>query len=441
MHLIKRYRKLLLILLLTVGVVCSCCSCATTSATSFDGTQPKPDSLTQKLFSEDYDAVLCMTLSTASACETSDTICRSYSRCVNERLSDSVITRHEWLEMLFDALDIEVTSGLDYYYTRFVDRNYFDGTDHVLTAVDKGVIGPGGTELDPDAAATRQYVSTTLVNAAGYNFKHKLTCKDAGIVKDKKQAATSLYLEYLTLDENGMFNPYKAITESEAQYIAGELENLRKLKGKSLLTFGDSIMHGDGNDFIGIADLVAQRYMMKSKDYSKGGATFGYAKKRQQISNQILAAISEHETADVILIDGGTNDMHKVKAGSVSEDFNYGEHGRVDYASGMEYAFGLLKDNYPNTPVVYIRAHDMVYTNEANELYYGSLALKICDKWDVNTIDMFADSEFDGHDAEIVKKYTVATDRRPNGDSVHPNKDGYYKFYIPMVVSKILELV
>lgn len=441
MHLVKRYRKLLLILLLTVGVICSCCSCATTSATSYDSPQSATDSLSQKLSQENYGSVLSITLSQADICDTSNTICRGYSRYVDEHLSSMVITRHEWLEILFDALDIEVTSELDYYYTRFTDRDFFDGKDYVMTAVDKGIIGPGGTKLDPNAMATRQYVSTTLVNAAGYNFKHKLVCKDKKLVKDKKQAATSLYLEYLKLDENGMFNPYKGITDSEVQYIAGELKNLNKLKGKTILSFGDSIMHGDGNDFIGIADLIAQRYMMKSKDYSKGGATFGYAEKRQQISNQILAAISDHETADVILIDGGTNDMHKVKAGSMADDFNYGSHGRVDYASGMEYAFGLLKDNYPDVPAIYIRAHDMVYTNEANELYYGSLALNICDKWNISTVDMFTDSDFDGHDADIQKKYTVATDRRPYGDSVHPNKDGYYKFYIPMVVNNILELV
>ncbi len=442
MQLFKRYYKILLILLLTVGVVCSCCSCATTSATSHNNTQQKSTAQSKTItIINDGAKALDSMIGTIGFCDDAYDICKGYSRWLDTSLSGDVITRYEWLVMLFDALDIDVTYGLDYSYSRFVDKDFFDGNEYFMTAIEKNILGPGGKEFDPNTVATRQYVSTTLVNAAGYNLNHKLICNDKKIVKDKKQAATSLYLSYLELDSDGNFNPYTAITDDETQYITSELEILKQLKGKTIMSFGDSIMHGDGNNMIGIADLLSQRYMMKAKDYSKGGATFGYAQNRQQISNQILYAIQKHQSADVILINGGTNDMHKVNAGSISGDFDYGVHGRVDYASGMEYAFGLLQDNYPNVPVVYIRAHDMVYANEANEIHYGLLALDICEKWSINTVDMFNDSDFDGHDKDIQKKYTVGTKSRPDGDSVHPTKDGYVRFYLPLVTEKILELV
>ena len=83
----------------------------------------------------------------------------------------------------------------------------------------------------------------------------------------------------------------------------------------------------------------------------------------------------------------------------------------------------------------------MEYGIERNELHFGTLALDICEKWDVEAADIYNLSGFDGHDDYMRSVYTVHTKRFPSGDSIHPNRLGYYKYYIPKVSEKTAQLL
>ena len=107
----------------------------------------------------------------------------------------------------------------------------------------------------------------------------------------------------------------------------------------------------------------------------------------------------------------------------------------------MEYALGLIKDNFPHTPLLYIRAHDMEFSLERNELHYGKKAIDICEKWKVDTVDIFDDTDFNTHDKDMRNKYTLHSKLCLNGDSVHPNRMGYYKYYIPLTATKAAEVL
>ncbi len=447
MHQSKRRMLLIsIILLLLVGVVFSCCSCAVqVYANSVEKTQREAvNKYVCDVCYTSLDDCTDVLFDVLSDCETNDNtldVINGYSSFLDSTFSGSVVTRGEWLKALMDTLSVDVDSGNTEKFDYFVDKDYFSSNDYFITAVRNGILGPGGDRFGSYSAATRQYVSTTLVNAVGYPKIYKLNCADYNIVEDKAHVGVAVQLGYFELDENNCFNPYDLVTQEQVDFIVAELLKLNELEGKTILSFGDSIMHGDGNNFDGIADLMAQRYMMTAIDYSKGGSTFGKVANREQISNQILTAIKKHETADIIFINGGTNDMRKVAPGVISDDFRYGKHGREDFASGMEYALGLLKDNYPDIPVLYVRAHDMEYGIERNELHFGNLALHICEKWDVSVADIFSESEFNAHDEQIKSVYTVHTKLFKNGDSIHPNRVGYQKFYLPLVSEKTIEIL
>lgn len=447
MHQSKRSLLLILvILLLLVGVVCSCCSCAiqiNASTVKLDELKAKNRYVADVVYGgvDDCEKVLTDVLSGDYISEVNYTALKGYSNFLDSKFSSSVVTRRDWLKSLLPAVGVNVSFGNSDEFDRFVDKDYFDNSEYFITAIKNGILGSGGSAFDSYCAVTRQYVSTTLVNAVGYPTSYKLSCSDYSIIEDKAQAATAVYLGYFELDEYNCFNPYNTVTDEQVEFILSELEMLNRLKGYTVMSFGDSIMHGDGNNFEGIADILQQRYMMKAIDYSKGGSTFGKVENREQISNQILSAVKMHEEADVILINGGTNDMRKVAPGVIADDFEYGRHGRDDFASGMEYALGLLRDNYPDTPVLYVRAHDMEYGIERNELHFGTLALDICEKWEVEYADIFSLSGFDGHDEEMKSIYTVHTKLCANGDSIHPNRLGYHKFYIPIVSEKTAQLL
>ena len=412
--------KLILVLMLLVGVVCSCCSCVVQINAAVD---TKEDTSEKALKSADDTGVYG---------DYND-----YDAWVDSRLSDNIITRAEWLELLFDAVDIEIRDDLWYKYFDFQDIDSSANNDVLMTAVDLGIVSGSNKVFGAEVVATRQYVATSLVNALGYDMSHNLDCTDADEVKDKNQVATAVYLGFLQLDDHGCFNTYHEITPGEVRFILAQLKIKNDLEGKYIVSFGDSIMHGDGNYRVGIAQLIADRYMMSYTDYSIGGATFAHVEGKDQISNQILSAIQNREQPDIILINGGTNDMRRASAGQISDDFEYGVCGRETFASGMEYAFWLLKTHFPTVPVVYVRAHDMVCVYETNELHYGSMAVSICDRWDICVADVFSDTGFDCHDDDIRYLYTAHINGYYWGDSIHPNRQGYYKYYLPLIVEKM----
>ena len=443
MQFFKNNLKKLIILMLTVGVACSCCSCAVNSkaVTNDETLEPYITDVQKTDVVIECDKALSNIHATYELSDDAYTVCKGYSFWLDDEMSRDGITRLEWITSLLTALDIEAYEFVDDSYSRFGDKDYFEGSEYFVAAIENKILGAGGTQFGPNTLATRQYVSTTLVNALGYTKNHKLSCNDYKQIKDKKQAAISVYLSYIKLDENGNFNPYAPVTEAEVEEILSQIEMMKSLKGKTVMSFGDSIMHGDGNYKVGIADIMAEKYHMTAVDYSVGGATFGFVEDRNQISNQILSAIQKNETADIILLDGGSNDMRKVEIGCISEGYEYGKHGRKEFAQGMEYALGLLQDNYPLTPVLYIRAHNMDFSTEDKEIAYGNFAMDICEKWGIEKIDLYSDSQFNAHDADIRKKYTAALKNYPEGDSVHPNRDGYYEYYIPMIVPEVIEIL
>lgn len=447
---LRGYLKILILLALTVGVICSCCSCAVASgahkdsidvdsgasiAHRYDGSMYMIKSST----SSDFGYVLSQVVNKEDK-QTScvEDVCDSYFEYLSDTYSKTVITREQWLSVLFEKLDIQVDYNLPYELDKNIDANLFDNSELFVTAQKLGIIKDDGKRFDPYRALTRQYLALTLTNAVGYDGYYNMSLADYSDINYPRHVCAMVYFGYLKLNENNCFNPYAIVTSDELDYILSELDTLKILKGKTVLSFGDSIMHGSGNNDEGIADLIGERYLMKVHDYSKGGATIGYVSDREQISNQILTAIKDGVSADYILINGGSNDMRKICAGKMSEDFEYGTHGRKDYASGLEYAFGLLTDNYPSVPVTYVRAHNMNWCLESNEIHFGELALDICDKWGVKAVDIYNDTQFDAHNTQICCDYTVHTKTKKNGDSVHPTRVGYYKYYLPLVVSNML---
>lgn len=440
----KRCLKNLLILTLTVGVICSCCSCAVNNK---DNTSPTIQETVSTIKSEvKFDRKgrtkkIELVFSQKTTDKPDYDVCKEYNNFLHETFSDTVLTKAMWVQMLLEKLDIEVIADTKGMYEHVVDKYFYDSSDAMITAIENGLLYRGGLQFDCYAPATKQFVCASFVKAMDFEPYYVLYCNDYLEVVDKVEVATVVHLGYFELDENNCFNPDELLSKETTDYLLTEIDTLSILKGKTVLSFGDSIMYGEGNNGVGIAELLSERYGTETIDYSKGGSTFGIASDREQISNQILRAIKNKDKADIILINGGTNDMRKVQCSEISEDFEYKEHGREFFCNGMEYALGLIKDNFPHTPLLYIRAHDMEFSLERNELHYGKKAIDICEKWKVDTVDIFDDTDFNTHDKDMRNKYTLHSKLCLNGDSVHPNRMGYYKYYIPLTATKAAEVL
>lgn len=220
-----------------------------------------------------------------------------------------------------------------------------------------------------------------------------------------------------------------------------EINELSILNGKVIMSFGDSIMAGDGNSGVGIADIIGTRHNMTVKDFSLGGATITYvpdaSTARKNITSQVTEAISSVVDApDYIIFDGLTNDINGGAVqplGEVSEGYG-SEFDNTTFCGAFEHIVRTLKTSYPSSKLAYVHVHHMASRNLNNQNIFGDKAEEICRKWGVPIADIYHSGGLNTFIDEM-HKYTKATTEQPTGDRTHPTQEGYELFYIPIIES------
>lgn len=329
----------------------------------------------------------------------------NYSNWLHDHYSAKVFTRGEWLTDLQTFLHLSLTDEETTSYT----------------------------------ALTRDYAAQTLYKVLGYSPRKAAGVKD--ITSGNTALSTLVYYGYFLPDDNGNVNPSALVTEDEYQNILKEVERYTKLCGKRVLSFGDSIMFGMGNNERGISDMIAEKYGMTVVDYSISGATFGVSKSRSHIADQINTAAKLNTKADIILLDGGTNDMVFVTHGAIAEGYDPEDINQKTFAGGFEYAAYLLQYYWKDVPVVYVRAHDMDLGDDAKEQQYGDTALTLAQKWDFASVDIYNDTELCTEDTAMCEAYTLYREKPDRCDGIHPTSLGYAKYYLPLVSDKVTEIL
>lgn len=348
-----------------------------------------------------------------------------YSRWLNENYSSGVYTRADWLFDMMKSLDL-LPSGI-----RPADSG----------ALYKAARGKGIIDEDDSGAfiaLTRGYAASTIVKALSYPEREVAPVADAVKGDD---IMTLAYYGYFVPDDDDMLHPEALVADGEYMGLLEELRRYTYLKGKSLLSFGDSIMFGAGSGGHGLAEVIAEKYGMTAKDHSVSGATFGIFTGRSHIADQIKYAVNAGDTADLIMINGGTNDAIHVSKGKISDSTQLKDFDEKTFAGGMEYAMALLEKYYSDTPVLYIRAHNMVLYDDEKEPDYGVTALKIAKKWSVPIVDIYEDTDFNTEDEYLSEKYTLYREEFLRSDSIHPTALGYAKYYLPLVCSAAASLL
>ncbi len=212
--------------------------------------------------------------------------------------------------------------------------------------------------------------------------------------------------------------------------IYGRLRSI--LVGMKLMGFGDSIMEGGANNGDGIPQILGNRYNIRRSNYATGGATMGYNYYTTQIYPQIEQAHNDGQDADIILINGGTNDVNgatpNCPIGSFSTSFS--DPATVNtFTEGLDKCFYLIRNYWPRAIVMYVRAHNMSSRDEQRQIDYGNRAIEVCNKWGIRVVDIF--NIMNTHLPWFESQYLV--------DTTHPNQDGYDTFYIPEMESALYE--
>lgn len=141
------------------------------------------------------------------------------------------------------------------------------------------------------------------------------------------------------------------------------------------------------------------------------------------IAKQVRNAIAANIKPDIIIFNGGTNDIGgQIPIGTMSEVYTR-PNTESYFADGFETVAYLLMTNFVGVPMIYMRAHNMSSRSYAGQISYGELGNQIAEKWGIRTVDMYK------------RMNTQLADYRTAylADYTHPNAAGYNKYYIPAI--------
>ncbi|MBQ3285544.1 MAG: hypothetical protein IJH40_07885 [Ruminococcus sp.] len=306
-------------------------------------------------------------------------------------------------------------------------------------AKQRGIIS-SYSDADFNASVDRLFVAQTMVKALGYPQRKVGTVSDSS----DTSLSTIAYFGYFIPDINNKLYPKALVKDEEFDSLISELKLCKKLKGKKLTVFGDSVMFGYGNPvgttYEGIADIIGIKYGMDYKKYAKSGAVMGKTSGKSHIADQVRTAIDAGRKSDLIILNGGTNDAWHtdIKLGDITDGYDMSSIGESNYTNAFEKTMWLIKNEWKNTPVIYVRSHRMKLGTKARQESIGERALALCEKWKVAGIDLYNDSELNGNVLEISQRYTWDNDTLNRG--IHPNALGYAEFYLPPIGENIASL-
>jgi lysophospholipase L1-like esterase len=191
-------------------------------------------------------------------------------------------------------------------------------------------------------------------------------------------------------------------------------------QGKKLLSFGDSIMYGAGASGHGPSVQFAQKYGMSLTDYSRSGAFMTSRRVSRStllIIHQVERAIQEGAKGDLIILQGGCNDIYAgMTLGEVETDGIVG-FDSATYAGAVEYCVTKLRAAYPDAVIMLLRPHNIGVLSQKRQQEVGEVLRQTCEKWGLIYADVFGDMADGavGSPAEL---------------SDHPNRSEYGKYYI-----------
>ena len=142
---------------------------------------------------------------------------------------------------------------------------------------------------------------------------------------------------------------------------------------------------------------------------------------------------------DYIIMEGGINDvLGGLYLGEVTEGFA-SELDTHTVLGGTEQMCRNLLARFAGKKLGFILIHKVLqlpFTPPSNadgtqKLYFDKIK-EVLNKYSIPVLDLYNESGLNtGIDSFL--KYTLATSTNPNGDGIHPNEEGYRKFYVQKI--------
>ena len=329
--------------------------------------------------------------------------------------------------------------------TTFIKRiNLFDKDTNV--EIGKRISYPEGGYITDDAFFTSDFIEVNNNNDYGinianydtifhYNNKKELVDKTSltgwglenNIVKFNNNvkyiriSALKQYInEIMFVEGNSIPSNYFSYNEL---LIPNLKYNYNGLKGTYLFT-GDSICEG------GYPQLIKNiNYEMNVVNYGIGGTLIT---KQEGRNDSILERVDTmQDDADFIVLEGGLNDawtsvaLGEFNPSNLTSGYISGLN-EYEFTGALESLINKCQNKWVGKKIFFVIPHNVDIPNTKT---YMDRIVEVCQKWSVIVIDLRKLSGFNCYNETIKTTYTN------NADGVHPNKEGYKRYYVEPITN------
>ena len=220
-----------------------------------------------------------------------------------------------------------------------------------------------------------------------------------------------------------------------------------RLYGKIASFNGDSVCYGDGY-LGGYGKIIAERNNMIYENVAVNGSsiTKGLTDGGGNPRNVLCESVSKMRAdADYVILEGGINDAFDWKNGKLSnigcitQDYST-PLDTTTFCGALETYLKSAKERFNGKKIGYIIVHRMPGqsypwgTKSQNSFtQIRELIIQACNKYSIPYCDMFNQ----GLNTNLDYMRTAYT---KNGDGVHPNKEGYERFYCDVIEAFMMSL-
>lgn len=199
------------------------------------------------------------------------------------------------------------------------------------------------------------------------------------------------------------------------------------LKGKKIAFLGSSVTYGASSMGVSFADYIGAENDCETVKEAVSGTTLVDEGIGSYISR--LNKMKDRDV-DIFVCQLSTNDAtQKKELGKVIESKNIDDFDTKTVAGAIEYIIAFASDKW-DCPVVF-------YTNPKyeSEEYQKMVDIlyQIKDKWNIEVIDMWNDTNFNNISEEQRALYMA--------DKIHPTKAGYLEWWTPVFNEKLSEVI
>ena len=229
----------------------------------------------------------------------------------------------------------------------------------------------------------------------------------------------------------------KALVEVLKNYVPSDNAAATTSTGPKVMNFGDSVAAGAKSGKVTYAQLVAQLI---------GGTVIASpahaGDKLADIQRQVEKAVKGTYDPDIVLLEGGLNDMIGIneESGATGKEaytvktFESAGIGMKSFTQQVEGIMSLVKKTYPKAAVVWVLTHRTAKRDAELQEVCWQQVKKCAAKQGIAIVDVFHDSALgNGNNSQ----FKGMTDGKAGEIGTHPTLNGYKKYYLPLIMETL----